>query len=172
MEVPESTLRGLESVPLERRARWGRRVVLSLMVTVVAAGGSGLLGVRSATTTVDSNGWHLAVEHAVVARAGLDVPWNVTVRHPGGFGPTITIAVTGDYFDIYETQGFHPDPSATRRDATTLYLTFDSPRGDTFVLSYDAYIQPSSQRGADATVGVVDGGVTVASVKISTHLLP
>lgn len=146
--------------------------MLTVLLALVVAGASGLLGVRSTTTTADRGGWHLSVEHAAVARAGLDVPWNVTVRHPGGFGASLTLAVTGDYFDIYETQGFHPEPAATRRDAETLYLTFDAPDGDTFVLSYDAYIQPSSQRGASATVGVVEDDVTVASVEISTHLLP
>ena len=66
----------------------------------------------------------------------------------------------------------HPEPSEETRDASTLYLTFAAPEADTFVVEYDAYIQPSSQRGAIATVGVVEDDVTVASVEISTHLLP
>ncbi len=57
-------------------------------------------------------------------------------------------------------------------DADTLYLTFDTPPGDTFTVSCDAYIRPASQQGRDATVAVLDHGVAVASVHIHTHLLP
>lgn len=172
MDLPESTLVGLETGTRERSAAWGRRVVLAVMTAMVLAGATGLLGVRSATSTADDGTWHLSVEHPTVARAGLDVPWQATVQHSGGFGKTLTLAVTGDYFDIYETQGFHPDPSSTTRDGDTLYLTFDTPPGDIFTVSYDAYIQPASQQGRDATVAVLEHGAAVASVHISTHLLP
>jgi hypothetical protein len=172
MPLPDSTLVGLETGAQERPSTWGRRVVLALLSVLVLAGAAGLLGVRTETTSAGAGVWHLGVEHATVARAGLDVPWNVTVEHAGGFGKTITLAVTADYLDIYETQGFHPEPSSSVRDADTLYLTFDSPPGDTFTLAYDAYIQPASQQGRDATVSVIDRGVPVASVHITTHLLP
>ena len=85
----------------------------------------------SATSEGAADGWTLSLEHAAVARAGLDVPFTATVTHDGGFEKTITLAVTGDYFDIYETQGFNPEPqqdeprrrarctcSSTRRRAT------------------------------------------------------
>ena len=140
---------------------------------VVLAGVGGLLGVRTSTATDRAGGFQLSVDYASIARAGLDVPWQVTVTHEGGFDKTITLAVTGDYFDIYETQGFTPEPSTTIRDAETLYLTFDAPEGDTFIVDYDAYIQPSSQRGEAATVSVVDAELRpLASVDIDTFLLP
>ena len=122
MKLPESTLVGLETGTRERSAAWGRRVVLAAMTAMVLAGAGGLLGVRSATSSATDGTWHLSVEHATVARAGLDVPWQATVQHSGGFGKTLTLAVTGDYLDIYETQGFHPDPSSSTRDGDTLYL--------------------------------------------------
>ena len=106
------------------------------------------------------------------ARAGLDTPWRVTVEHPGGFGKEITLAVTGTYFDLFETQGFHPEPTEETRDGSTLYLTFTAPDADTFVVDYDAYIQPSSQRGAAARVAVVDGTTPLVSVDLRTRLLP
>lgn len=172
MQLPESTLVGMETGISERSAAWGRRAVLAVLAVLVLAGGLGLLGVHTTTDTATEGDWQLSVQHAVVARAGLDVPWVVTVRHPGGFGKTVTIAVTADYFDIYETQGFEPQPSSEVRDGDTRYLTFDTAPGDTFRVSYDAYVQPSSQQGRDATVSVMDQGVAVASVHISTHLLP
>ena len=173
MRIPDSTLTGFESPRQERLALGGRRSILALLLVIVLAGISGLLGVRSSTATDEGGGYELSVDHASIARAGLDVPWQVTVTHEGGFEKTITLAVTGNYFDVYETQGFTPEPSSSIRDAETLYLTFDAPQNDTFTVDYDAYIQPSSQRGRAATVSVVDADLRpLASVDIDTHLLP
>jgi hypothetical protein len=59
----------------------------------------------------------LSLRHATIARAGLDVPWQVTLVRNGGFEKEVTLAVIGDYFDIYETQSFTPEPGGTRRHA-------------------------------------------------------
>ena len=59
----------------------------------------------------------------------------------------MTLALSGGYLDLFEEQGFQPEPRASRRDADTLYLTFDAPAtGDTFVVAYDAYVQPSPNK--------------------------
>lgn len=171
--MPDSTLTDFQTRRQERTGVWGRRVFLALLLLIVLTGASGLLGVRSSTSTAVDDGYRLSVDHASIARAGLDVPWQVTVTHPGGFGKTITLAVTGDYFDIYETQGFTPEPSAMVRDADTVYLTFDAPEGSAFTVDYDAYIQPAGQRGHSATVSVVDARLRrLATVHIDTSLLP
>jgi hypothetical protein len=146
--------------------------MLTAMAAAVALALLSLLGVHSSVASAQDHGYDLSVVYPSVARAGLDTPWQVTVTHPGGFGKELTLAVTGDYFDIFETQGFHPEPAEETRDADTLYLTFTAPPGDTFVVAYDAYIQPASQRGRSATVSVVDGGTRVATVRLDTRLLP
>lgn len=154
-------------------AVWGRRVVRGGLALLVLAGLTGFLGVHTTTAHAAGDGYGLSLRYATIARAGLDVPWEVTVTHDGGFGDTITLAVTGDYFDIYETQGFTPDASKAVRNGSTLYLTFDAPGDDTFVVSYDAYIQPSSQQGRSGTLGVVDpDGRTVTQLDFRTRLLP
>jgi len=107
-----------------------------------------------------------------VARAGLDTPWQVTVTRPGGLGKQVTLAITGDYFTIFETQGFHPEPADETRNAHTLYLTFTAPPGDTFVVDFDAYIQPSSQQGRSATLAVMRGGQPMVSLDFDTRLMP
>jgi hypothetical protein len=94
------------------------------------------------------------------------------VHAEDGFDKELTLAVTGDYFDLFETQGFHPEPTESTRDGSTLYLTFTAPESDTFVVAYDAYIQPSAQRGASATVAVVDGTTPLVQVRYRTRLLP
>jgi len=38
------------------------------------------------------------------------------VTHPGGLGKEVTLAISGDYLNIFETQGFHPTPSDETRD--------------------------------------------------------
>jgi hypothetical protein len=153
-------------------ALWLRRAMLTVMALVVAADLLSLLGVRTSTVSAQDNGYAITLHYPSIARAGLDTPWQVTVTHAGGFGKQLTIAVTGDYFNIFETQGFHPNPSDETRDAHTLYLTFSAPPGNTFVVDFDAYIQPASQQGRYATLSVIDGGTTQVSVSYHTRLMP
>jgi hypothetical protein len=100
------------------------------------------------------------------------VPWDLTVRKPGGFTEPVVIVVDSDYFDIFETQGFFPEADSETRDGDTLYLSFVPPPGDRFVLTYDAYVQPSSQIGRDAEIAVLDEGRVAAKVHIDTWLAP
>jgi hypothetical protein len=171
-EGSSSSLADVEET-VTRGAVWVRRLYVAALVAMVLGGAAGVFGVRTNTTTTVNGGYRLSLEHASLARAGMDVPWQVTVSHEGGYGKELTLAVTGDYFDIYETQGFSPEPSATTRDARTLYLTFDAPEGEVFTLAYDAYIQPSSQRGEDGTVSVLGStGEPVVTVEFETRLWP
>jgi hypothetical protein len=153
-------------------AMWARRATLTAMALVVAADLLSLLGVHTSSVSAADNGYAVTLHYPSVARAGLDTPWQATVTHPGGFGKELTLAVTGSYFNIFETQGFHPNPSAETRDGQTLYLTFTAPPGDTFVVDFDAYIQPASQQGRTATLTVIDGGVRRVSVDFHTRLMP
>jgi hypothetical protein len=151
---------------------WARRGTLIVLAVAVAVALTGFLGVHTSTADAQRAGYSLSLRYPGVARAGLDIQWQVTVRHPGGFGKELTLAVTGDYFDIFETQGFHPEPSDETRDGHTLYLTFTAPPGDTFVVYYDAYIQPASQQGKSARVAVLDHGVPAVWLDYRTRLLP
>jgi hypothetical protein len=175
--TPEiSTIRSREGEEIDEGshpvALWLRRAMLAAMALVVAADLFSLLGVRTSRAAAQRDGYSLTLRYPSVARAGLDTPWQVTVTHPGGFGKQVTLAVTGSYFNIFETQGFHPEPSDETRDGETLYLTFTAPPGDTFVVDFDAYIQPSSQQGRSATLAVVDGGTPAVSVDFHTRLWP
>jgi hypothetical protein len=172
VHVPQSSLADVADGP-SGGAVWGRRLFLTALVLFVGAGVAGGLGVRTSSATAVDGDYELTVDHASIARAGLDVPWQVTVTRQGGYDEELILAVTGDYFDIFETQGFTPDPSAATRDASTLYLTFDAPQGEVFKLSYDAYIQPSSQRGNDGSVSVLGAdGEPMATVDFDTWLWP
>jgi hypothetical protein len=146
--------------------------MLVAMALVVAVALTSFLGVHTSTATTHRDGYTMTLRYPGVARAGLDVEWQVTLTHPGGFGKEVTLGVTGDYFDIFETQGFHPEPSDETRDGHTLYLTFEAPPGNTFVVYYDAYIQPASQEGKSARVAVIDHGAPAAWIDYRTRLLP
>jgi hypothetical protein len=155
-----------------RPVRW-RRVLVGLLVMIVGAGAAGLLGVHSTTSAGSGGGYEVTVEYASVARAGLDVPWQVHVRRAGGFDGPVTLAVTADYFGIYEEQGLDPQPTAESSDGTYLYWTFDPPPvGDQLTVDFDAYIQPSSQLGSSGDVSVLVGTERVATTQFHTWLVP
>ena len=132
----------------------------------------------TSTASAQANGWDLTLRYPRVARAGLDVTSQATATRPGGLGKNVTLAITGDYFNMFETQGFHPQPADETRDATTLYLTFAAPPGDTFVVDFDTYVQPASQPASQAdsagTLAVVDNTTLapLTSVHFSTRLTP
>jgi hypothetical protein len=171
--VPATTLDGLESAGQDLRGLWVRRGFLGVLAVVLVAGLVGLLGVRTTTTEAEADGWALELQHASVARAGLDVPFTATISRAGGFGQQITLAITGTYLDLYETQGFNPEPDATSRDGDLLYLTFEAPPdGETFVVTYDAYIQPAAQSGGGGELSIVDQGRAVVTVDFETRIWP
>lgn len=169
---PGSTLQDVRDASANRRGRRIRHATVALMTLVVALGGAGALGGRTTTDRSSAGGWTVEIRHARVSRAGLDTPWEVTVRHPGGFDGPITLATTASWFDLFETQGFAPEPSAETSTPRTLYQQFDPPPGDTFTVRYDAYVQPAAQRGRSAVTVVLVGGREVGRVAYRMRLLP
>jgi hypothetical protein len=154
-------------------ALWLRRAAVLALAALVVATLLGVLGVRTAETSAHADGYDLTLRYPAVGRAGLDAEWQVTVGREGGLPQEIVLAVTGDYFDLFEAQAFHPEPADSTRDEDTLYLTFTTqPGSDQFVVVFDAYLQPAAQRGSAATVALLDGEHRVVSVDYRTRLLP
>jgi len=176
LDLPDgSTLADIEDVSAARRGRRWRLGTIVVLCLVVLLGAIGAFGVRSQTTSRVGGGYRLTLTYPRVARAGLDVPWHVTVRRDGGFAgqKSITLAVTAAYFDIYETQGFDPEPDSETRDGTYRYLSFTPPpAGDVFEVDFDTYVQPSAQLGRHARLAVVVGGQRPVSIGFSTWLVP
>lgn len=172
MDSPGSTLQGITGDGKHPLAVWGRRVFLLLVLLLVIAGVTGFLGVRRASTSASAGGYRLSLQYPRIARAGLDVPWQVTVTHPGGFSGPVVLEATGSYFDIFESQGITPQPSAETQSDTWWRLTFDPPPGETLVVSFDMYVQPSSRRGRSGSLRVLDHGSPAASVDFTTTLVP
>jgi hypothetical protein len=152
----------------------GRRLCTLALLIVVVLGALGVFGVHSRTTSTSANGYTVWVTYPQSARAGLDVPWRVRVHHDGGFpNDHLTLAVSTDYFRMFETQGFFPDADSTTTDGTLVYFTFNTPAGgNDFVVDYDAYIQPAAQIGKSAKVELIADGRLVATTSIRTWLVP
>jgi hypothetical protein len=151
---------------------WARRAMLGLMALAVVAALFSVFGVHASQTSTQSQGYRIDVVYPRVARPGLDVPWQVTVTRPGGFGKQLTLAVDGAYLNLFESQGFRPQPSDETREGDVYYLTFSAPPGDTFRVYFDAYIQPASQVGRTGWVAVVHNGLYVGRTEFSTWLWP
>jgi hypothetical protein len=173
VDPPDTTTSDVNDAKRNRRGLVGRRVALAVIVLLVLVGATGFLGVHAGTASATGNGYQLTVTYPRVARAGLDIPWNLRLTHPGGFPGDITVAISADYYDIFEFQGMHPEPSDETADAHFVYLTFSPPKqGDVFTTALDTYVQPSSQIGRHAVTEVLIDDKVVARVSYRTWLVP
>lgn len=170
-----STLADVRGAASSHRGMLARRAVLVGLGAVVVAGATGVLGVHTSTRSVSQDGWRTTLRYPRLARAGLDVTWQVRVDAPEPFGPDVSlvVAVTGTYFELFETQGFFPEPESESRDATWRYLEF-APQEDSteLVVDFDTYVQPAAQVGRDAALRVLVDDVPVGELSWTTTLLP
>ena len=147
-------------------------MITALLFVIVVCGAVGVFGVHSRTVHTASAGYELSVTYPQSARAGLDVPFEVLARHPGGFGGELTLAISRNYFRMFESQGFFPDADSSTADEHFVYLTFTAPPGEVFTLWYDAYIQPAQQLGKSAQVKLMIDDKVVAQTSLRTWLVP
>ncbi|MBM9469003.1 hypothetical protein [Nakamurella leprariae] len=170
----DSTLSTVRRQRKPAYARWLRRFGAVALLAIVVAGATGWLGVRAGTVRATADGWTLELTYPRVARAGLDVPVSIRVTAPEPLAERpLTLTVDRAFLDLFETQGWNPEPSATTGDGDRVALEFDTaPEGDVFRADYDAYIQPSSQIGIDARVGLEVDDEEIVSVGFTTTLLP
>ena len=168
MQLPESTIDDEQSSRQTRTSVRVRRAVLSFFLLVHR--GRGGRAPRRAHHHRQQRRERLdagaGVRRGGARRARRALGGDRRAARAASTGPSRS-PLDGDYLDIYETQAFHPEPSASMRDATTLFLEFDPPpSGEVFVVAYDAYIQPGSQLGKDGGVAVVDQGVQIGPRRV------
>jgi hypothetical protein len=176
--MPPASPTATADVPVDAtkgsRAQWFRRGFLTLLLVVVVAAFAGLLGVRSRTVHASARDGSvtLDVHYAQVARAGLDVPFEVTVRRAGGFDDDIVLTISKSYLDLFDLNSQDPEPSDSTASAATAIWTFTPPPGDTFVLSLDMQVQGGRHWGRAGAVSVVEDGRPVARAAFKTWLAP
>jgi hypothetical protein len=175
-EEPGSTIHGVRVSRRNRPCVIGRRIELTFMALAGIVGATGFLGVKARTLRSSAFGYTMTLTYPQIARPGLDIPWRLTLHHPGGFDQKqmITVAVSNRYWDIFEFQGLHPSPSDETADSDFVYLTFEPPPAgsDSFSVSLDTYVQPASQIGRHAVTSVIIGGQHVTQVSYTTWLVP
>lgn len=148
--------------------------MVALLFVLVVAGAFGVFGVHAHTkTTTGTDGYRLKVTYPQTARAGLDIPWRITVTRDDTLPDQLTLAISADYFRMLETQRYYPEADSESRDGTFVYWTFTTaPGSQKFVWDADVYIQPSAQIGKDAAVQLIADGKVVAHTKFRTWLVP
>ena len=168
-----STLDDVVGTDATARGRAGRRLAVALMTVLVLAGLTGLLGVRSGTTTTSSGGWTMTVTYPQVARAGLDVPFAVDlVSASGPVAQPVTLAFENHYLDVFEHQDLRPDADSAVAAPRFTYYTFAPPPGPAFRATFDVYVQPSAQLPVSTDVVAIVGGREVARAHVRTWLAP
>jgi hypothetical protein len=154
------------------RARAVRRLFLAVLVAFLAIGLTGRLGVRSRTTTARGGGYELTVTYGQVSRGGLATPWSLEIHHPGGFNGPVTISTTTAYLDLFDENGFDPQPSNSTATSDTVIWEFEPPDGDTLGVSLDARIEPAAQWGRTGETSLLVDGKPVVTARYKTWLLP
>lgn len=156
-------------------AVWLRRAFIALLALIAVGGALGLFGVRTRSVTAQSadGSTTLTVRYAHVARAGLSVPFQLTVRRPGGFTDPITLTVSSDYLDFFDRNAVEPPPESATATGDMSIWSFDAPPGDTFVASIDMQVQGGRHWGKSGTVTVLDSnGSPVVAAHFTTWLVP
>jgi hypothetical protein len=155
-----------------RRARALRRLFMTLLFAVLAVGATGGLGVNSRTTTVQGGGYQLTVTYGQITRPGLATPWSLEIRHPGGFDGPITVSTNTKYLDLFDENGFDPQPSKSTATPDMVTWEFDPPDGDTLGVSLDARLEPGAQWGRTGETSVLVDGQPVVTAKYKTWVMP
>src|SRR5690625_2949939 len=83
--MAKSTLGNVRDAP-SRGSVWLRRLALGALLAVLILSLTGLLGNMNRTLTTTEQDYTLSLEYPRVARTGLDVPWELTISAPGGWG--------------------------------------------------------------------------------------
>jgi hypothetical protein len=147
-------------------------IVLILLAVFLALGLAGVFGPRTSTVRASSGGYALQVTYPSVTRPGLPIRWEVLVTHRGGFGDKVRIAVTFDYFHLFDVTGIEPEITSSTSDGANIVYEFDPPPGDRFRVQFDAAVEPGVHELPRATTSVLAGGRAVVQVSYSTRVMP
>jgi hypothetical protein len=176
-EAPAPVSSSTTDVPVDpgagARAVWLRRAFLALLVLIVAAGAADLLGVRSRTvSSAGEGGISLSVHYPQVARAGLAVPFEITVQSRKPFRGEVVLAMSRSYLDLFDRSGIDPQPTSETGDDQVLVWHFQPPRGRTLVVSLDMQVQGGRHFGKSGFVAVRRSGRDLARTTFTTYLAP
>lgn len=151
---------------------WLRRAATLILAVFVIAGAASVFGVSESTVSASGGGYELTVEYSDVSRPGLETPWKVRVVSPGGFDGPVNLRTTAEYLEMFDINGFSPEPDATARDGQFFVMEFARPAGDEFVFSLDGRLSPATQSTESAKTALIDDGRVIAEVAFKTRVMP
>jgi len=154
------------------RAPWARRVGTVILAIFVICGAAGFLGDSVRTETTEEAGYTLALTYPRVSRSGLDVPWELQISRDQPLPEQVMVAVTGEYFNIFEEQGLDPKPESQAADGEMEYWTFNTAGGNDISISVDHYVEPGAMTGSSGTVALYIDDELVAPIDFTTSMLP
>ncbi len=129
-------------------------------------------GVDDARARASGGGFELTVRHPRVTRAALASPFDIEVRHAGGFEGPVTVAVDRDYLRLWDINYIHPTPASEIGEGEWVIWEFDPPAGDVLKVSMDARLEPAVQSGATGQVAVLVDGAPVVEVTFPARVMP
>ncbi|UFN45147.1 hypothetical protein [Nocardioides okcheonensis] len=97
------------------------------MALIVLAAAFDVLGPRVNDASVSGDGYALAVEYPLIARAGELSSLVVTITSDRAFGDTVEVRFCAEYFEHLDFQSWCPGPSAETSDLNWLVYEFDKP---------------------------------------------
>jgi hypothetical protein len=159
----------------DSRGIWIRRALVTVLAAIVVLALLGFFGVHSRTVSASSSdgGMQLDVHYAQVARAGLAVPFEVTVRRRRGFDGDLSISVSSSYLAMFDRNSVDPEPAGGNANERATTWRFDQPHGNVFVMSIDMQVQAGRHFGRTGFVIVRDqGDGMVARATFKTWLAP
>jgi hypothetical protein len=160
--IPSSTIPSdVPTVAEERRERTWRRASLGILTLFVALGLFGFLGVRSSTASATSGPLRVSLDHAVIARPALAVPYRLTITRDGGFDQQIRVTIDSDYLASFDANGSEPEPESSSTDGEHTIWEFEPPDGTVFTVWLDTRIEPAVQWRVDGSTTVTHGEETV-----------
>jgi hypothetical protein len=152
-----------------------RVLAIGFIGVIVLLAGFGLLGVRTTTTEAMGNGFHIAVTHAAVTRAGLATPFSVEVATVDGspLPAMTTIRVASPYLALFDDNGMEPLPASSFNSSDWTWWTFEVPPEVTRLrVDLDARLEPAVQWGRQAEAAVEIDGEEVVDVQFTTWVMP
>lgn len=160
-----------EAEDASRQSQLLRNALLVGLVLFVGAGLINVFGVRATTATTTVGDLEVEVVHPAVARPGLSAPLTVTLRRSGGFPGPVEVAMSNDYLARFDENGLDPQPDSATTSEEMLRWTWDEVDGDTFIVDFDARIEPGVHWKFDGRVEASVGDES-AAVDIITWVAP
>ena len=145
---------------------------LMLLGITDTVGWTSAYGVSSAVIEVSSGGRTLRVRYPEVTRPALASPFDITVVDPGGFDEPVTLRINRRFFQLWDENGWYPDPSSERSEGEWIELEFDPPSGEELRVSLDARIEPAIQSGRAGEVTLMDGDDAVVTARFDVAVRP